>query len=103
MKGLLERITGVIADAADWAIEHLAELWNWHTERLRESEPYRKALAAGVVAVLAEVALTPAIAAVVTALVTGYAAAYARGLWDTDTRRSYADPFDTGRFDTDRW
>ena len=62
---------------------HALDLWRWHCERLRESGPYRTAIAAGVTAVMAELTLSPIAAAALTALVGAYAAAYA-----TQTRTS---------------
>jgi len=93
MHARLEKLIRLASEAKEWVLDHLEDLWEWHTDRLRESEAYRKALAAGVVAVVAEVTLAPAAAVVVTALATAYAAAYAQSTWEP-RRPSYGDPYE---------
>ena len=78
IRGAPEQLRQLIDELGD----RLHDLWAWHTERLRESEAYRNAIAAGVTAILAEITLGPAATAVITAIVTAYAAAYASGAFN---------------------
>ena len=105
MKHVLNLITSTIKSAPehfqrllDTARERLEQLWEWHCDRLRNSPAYRSAIAGGATAVMAEVALGPVAAAVLTAVVGAYAAAYATQT-STSSRWGYDPTFDDGGYD----